>query len=78
MLNVLRGDVSQSLAAISLALNSADSETSHYAATALRDELGRFRDTVPSSLLNSGTLSAGFILKSVKGTKTVQNTAAWL
>lgn len=46
MLNVLRGDVSQSLAAISLALNSADSETSHYAATALRDELGRFRDTV--------------------------------
>ncbi len=45
MLNVLRGDIKKSLASISLALNSQDSETSHYAATALRDELASFRET---------------------------------
>ncbi len=45
MLNVLRGDVKNSLGTISLGLQSEDSETSHYAAAALRDELGNFRDT---------------------------------
>lgn len=45
MLNVLRGDVKKSLNSIALGLNSQDSETSHYAATALRDELGDFRNT---------------------------------
>lgn len=43
MLNVLRGNVQDSLAAISMALNSEDSETSHYAASVLRDELNSFR-----------------------------------
>lgn len=43
MLNVLRGNVQDSLAAISMALNSEDSETSHYAASVLRDELNNFR-----------------------------------
>lgn len=43
MLNVIRGDLKNSLEAISLALNSEDSETSHYAASVLRDELNDFR-----------------------------------
>ncbi len=46
MLNVIRGDVHNSLAAISLALNSQDSETSHYAASVLQDELNDFRGNV--------------------------------
>lgn len=46
MLNVVRGDIQKSLSAIALALNSEDSETSHYAASVLRDELNDFRATV--------------------------------
>lgn len=46
MLNVLKGDISESLAAISLSLDSEDSETSHYAATALSQELNTFRINV--------------------------------
>lgn len=46
MMNVLRSDIRSSLGSISLALNSEDSEVSHYAASALRDELGNFRSTV--------------------------------
>lgn len=46
MLNVIRGDVQSSLAAISLALNSHDSETAHYAASVLQDELNDFRFNV--------------------------------
>lgn len=43
VLNVVRGDVKNSLASIALALNSGDTETSHYAASVLRDELNDFR-----------------------------------
>ncbi len=43
MMNVVRGDVKKSLGSISLALNSEDSETSHYAASVLQDELNTFR-----------------------------------
>lgn len=46
MLNVLRGNIQDSLAAIAMALNSEDSETSHYAASVLRDELNDFRVNV--------------------------------
>lgn len=46
MMNVVRGDIQKSLAAISLALNSEDSETSHYAASVLQDSLNDFRATV--------------------------------
>lgn len=46
MLNVIRGDVQNSLHSISLGLNSEDSETAHYAASVLRDELNDFRVTV--------------------------------
>lgn len=43
MLDVVRGDVQKSLSSINLALNSEDSETSHYAATVMRDALNDFR-----------------------------------
>lgn len=43
VMNVVRGDIEKSLASIALALESEDSETSHYAATVLRDALNDFR-----------------------------------
>lgn len=46
MLNIVRGDIQQSLATISLALNSEDSETSHYAASVLQGALNDFRMNV--------------------------------
>lgn len=46
MMNVVRGDVKNSLFSIALALNSEDTETSHYAAAVLRDELNDFRSRV--------------------------------
>lgn len=46
MLNVLKGDIGESLATISLGLDSEDSETSHYAAAALSQELNSFRVNV--------------------------------
>lgn len=46
MMNVVKGDVQKSLASISLALNSEDSETSHYAASVLQETLNNFRTTV--------------------------------
>ncbi|MCR4998246.1 MAG: hypothetical protein K6A05_00230 [Lachnospiraceae bacterium] len=48
MMNVLKGDTSVFLSSISKALNSSDSETAHYAATVLRDELNLFRANVQS------------------------------
>lgn len=51
MLNVVRGDMRKSLSAISMALNSRDTETSHYAASVLQDELNGFRGTVQKTLL---------------------------
>ena len=43
MMNVLSEDIQNSLTAITLALDSEDSETSHYAAAVLSDELNKFR-----------------------------------
>lgn len=43
VMDVVKGDVRKSLATISLALNSEDTETSHYAASVLRDALNDFR-----------------------------------
>lgn len=43
MLNIVRGDYRDSLPSIALALNSSDSETSHYAATILQEALNNFR-----------------------------------
>ncbi|MCR4675336.1 MAG: hypothetical protein K5675_10010 [Lachnospiraceae bacterium] len=46
MLSVVKGDVTQYLSSITKALNSEDSETSHYAASVLRDELNNFNTKV--------------------------------
>lgn len=46
MMNVVRGDIQKSLAAISLALNGGDTETAHYAASVLQDALNSFRMNV--------------------------------
>lgn len=46
MMNVVRGDIQKFLSAISLALNSEDTETAHYAASVLQDALNEFRITV--------------------------------
>lgn len=46
IMNVIRGDYKQSLSSISLALNSEDTETAHYAASILQDVLNEFRATV--------------------------------
>lgn len=54
MMNVIKGDIQKSLAAIALALNSSDSETSHYAASVLRDELNDFRVTVQKIYVQIG------------------------
>lgn len=46
VMNVVRGDIKKSLSSIALALNSKDTETSHYAASVLQDELNTFRMNV--------------------------------
>lgn len=46
MLNVLKGDIDKSLSTIALALDSEDSETSHYAASILSKALNEFRINV--------------------------------
>lgn len=51
MMNIVRGDISQSLATISLALNSEDSETAHYAASVLQDVLNEFRTNVQKAYI---------------------------
>ncbi len=43
LMNVMQKDIRNSLASITLALESEDSETSHYAAAVLSDELNKFR-----------------------------------
>ncbi len=46
MMNVIKEDIKNSLAALFLALDSEDSESSHYAAAVLSDELNKFRVNV--------------------------------
>jgi len=46
MMNVIREDIQNSLVSITLALDSKDTETSHYAAAVLSDELNKFRMNV--------------------------------
>ena len=65
MINIIKGDVSEHLKAISQALNNEDSETAHYAASVLRDELNEFRTTVQNIYIevkkNPGELSENSI-----------------
>lgn len=63
MMNVVRGDIQKSLAAIALALNSEDTETAHYAASVLQDALNDFRMNVQKqyqSLLSEKSDQAGY------------------
>ena len=46
MMNVVSRDIKNSLASITLALNSEDTETAHYAASVLQDALNDFRTVV--------------------------------
>lgn len=46
MMNVVSSDIKNSLASITLALNSEDTETAHYAASVLQDALNDFRTVV--------------------------------
>lgn len=46
MMNVVRGDIRNSLASIALALNCQDTESAHYAASVLQDALNDFRMNV--------------------------------
>lgn len=46
MMNIVRGDITKSLATISLALDTEDTETAHYAASVLQDALNTFRNQV--------------------------------
>ena len=50
MLNVVRGNIQDSLNSISMALGSEDSETSHYAASVLQEALNDFRTTVQKGI----------------------------
>lgn len=56
MMNVVRGDIQNSLAAIALAMNSEDTETSHYAASVLQSALNGFQGNVEKQyvLIRSG------------------------
>lgn len=49
MMNVVSSDISGSLASITLALDSEDSETSHYAASVLQDALNGYRAEVETN-----------------------------
>lgn len=46
MLNIVRGDVNQSLSKVAMALDGEDTETAHYAASVLQDTLNDFRNKV--------------------------------
>ncbi len=46
MMNVVRGDIQNSLATIALAMNSEDTETAHYAASVLQSTLNVFQENV--------------------------------
>ena len=50
MLSVVKGDVTQYLSSIAKALNSEDTETAHYAASVLRDEINNFSAHVTETL----------------------------
>ncbi len=50
MMNLVRGDIQESLSKISMALNSEDTETAHYAASVLQDALNDFRFKVQQGI----------------------------
>lgn len=59
MLNMLKGDIKESLASIALALNVEDSESSHYASSVLSDQLNDFRMTAQKLYLEAQADDSG-------------------
>ncbi len=59
MLNMLKGDIKDSLASIALALNVEDSESSHYASSVLSDQLNDFRMTAQKLYLEAQADDSG-------------------
>ncbi len=49
MMNIVRGDINQSLSKVAMALDGEDTETAHYAASVLQDTLNDFRNKVQKS-----------------------------
>lgn len=49
MMNIVRGDIHQSLAKVAMAMDGEDTETAHYAASVLQDTLNDFRNKVHKS-----------------------------
>lgn len=49
MMNIVRGDIHQSLSKVAMALDGEDTETAHYAASVLQDTLNDFRNKVHKS-----------------------------
>lgn len=49
MMNIVRGDINQSLSKVAMALDGEDTETAHYAASVLQDILNDFRNKVQKS-----------------------------
>lgn len=52
VLDTLRSDAKKALASIAVAMNSRDTETSHYAATVILDALSEFRSTAQNMLIH--------------------------
>lgn len=50
MLNVLKGDTQRAMSSIAMALDSKDSETSHYAASYIMDAISEFKSTMQNML----------------------------
>lgn len=59
MMNMLKGDIKESLAPIAQALNAEDSESSHYASSVLSDQLNDFRITVQRLYQNAQADDSG-------------------
>lgn len=63
MLDIIQGNVDNSLSSMTLALNSEDTETSHYAAAVLRDALNDFRQKsqeLYNAMQRGGAESGGY------------------
>lgn len=74
LMNIIRGDVQDSLGSIALALNSEDSETSHYAAAVLRDALNDFRaetQALYNTMLNAGLEAAPYAVQLIEKMQSV-------
>lgn len=69
MMDIVQGSVEHSLASMALALNSEDTETSHYAASVLRDALNDFRQKsqeLYNHMQRGGSEAAGYACQMIE------------